>query len=91
MRCLYKAKHTQMLTSIATHFDDRVEVISQAAGQHVTLKWLQGIDEQSWSQRAAAQGIIIRPLSYYEQAIHPGQAPIQKRKWQGEVLGYWKY
>ncbi|HAS6780497.1 TPA: aminotransferase class I/II-fold pyridoxal phosphate-dependent enzyme, partial [Vibrio parahaemolyticus] len=46
MRRLYKTKHEQMHVSIQQHFGDRVCVVSQAAGLHVTLKWQDGMDEQ---------------------------------------------
>ncbi|MDO6524531.1 PLP-dependent aminotransferase family protein [Motilimonas sp. 1_MG-2023] len=83
MRRLYKLKHQAMLQAIAVHFANKIEVVSQAAGLHVTLKWQQGIDEQTWTQRAKAAGIIIRPLSYYERSEYT-----KKRGWHGAVLGF---
>ncbi|MCE2594510.1 PLP-dependent aminotransferase family protein [Motilimonas cestriensis] len=83
MRRLYKLKHQAMLMAIDAHFAKKVEVVSQAAGLHVTLKWQQGIAEQTWTQRAMAVGIIIRPLSYYERSEYT-----QKRDWHGAVLGF---
>ena len=83
MRRLYKLKHQTLLAAIEAHFADKIEVVSQAAGLHVTLKWQQGIDEQTWTQRAKAAGIIIRPLSYYERSEYT-----QKRHWHGAVLGF---
>lgn len=82
MRRVYKAKHEQMCLSIGKHFGEKVSVISQAAGLHITLKWCSGIDEQAWTQRAAAEGFVLRPLSYYE---HPD---FKHRDWSGAVLGY---
>ncbi|MGP8305718.1 MocR-like pyridoxine biosynthesis transcription factor PdxR [Vibrio sp. YIC-376] len=82
MRRIYKAKHEQMCFSIGEYFGDRVSVISQAAGLHITLKWWSGCDEQIWTQRAAKEGIVLRPLSFYE---HP---EFQFRDWNGVVLGY---
>ncbi len=82
MRRVYKAKHEQMCLSIQTHFGTKVSVISQAAGLHITLKWQSGIDEVTWTKRAEHDGIVLRPLSYYE---HPSY---QYRDWNGVVLGY---
>ncbi|WP_423840945.1 PLP-dependent aminotransferase family protein [Vibrio mytili] len=82
MRRIYKAKHEQMCLSINECFGDKVSVISQAAGLHITLKWRNGIDEHTWAQRAANEGIVLRPLSYYE---HPEYI---NRDWNGAVLGY---
>jgi GntR family transcriptional regulator/MocR family aminotransferase len=82
MRRLYKIKHEQMCLAVEKHFGDRVAVISQAAGLHITLKWQQGIDEHEWTQRAQSKGIVLRPMSFYE---HSG---FRTRDWQGAVLGY---
>lgn len=82
MRRLYKSKHAAMCEAIACYFADKVEIISQAAGLHITIKWQQGIDEVSWAQRAEQKGIIIRPLGFYE----PATAPF--RGWHGVVLGF---
>ncbi|WED23686.1 PLP-dependent aminotransferase family protein [Vibrio sp. JC009] len=82
MRRLYKAKHQRMLEAIKHHFDEHVQVISQAAGLHITLKWYGGIDESTWTKRASEAGIIIRPLKYYE----PENCP--ERDWHGAVMGF---
>ncbi len=68
--------------AIEKHFGDKVKVISQAAGLHITLKWQQGIDENEWTQQAKIRGIVLRPMSFYE---HP---EYKVRDWQGVVLGY---
>ncbi|SON51949.1 PLP-dependent aminotransferase family protein [Vibrio tapetis] len=82
MRRLYKSKHQQMVTSIDTHFGSSVNVISQAAGLHVTLKWTNGINEKLWVERAQAIDIIMRPLRYYELEHGPS------REWQSVILGF---
>lgn len=82
MRRLYKQKHQCMSESISRHFGDRVEIISQAAGLHVTLKWLGGIEESTFVERAREAGIIVRPMSYYEHSTSPDRA------WRGVVLGF---
>ena len=82
MRRLYKAKHQRMLETIEHHIGERVEVISQAAGLHITLKWYEGINEVTWAERATDAGIIIRPLGFYE------QPDCSERNWQGAVLGF---
>jgi GntR family transcriptional regulator/MocR family aminotransferase len=81
MRRLYRAKQQAVVEAVTRYFNQSVEVISQAAGLHVTLKWYAGIDEQSWVCRAQEEGIIIRPLSYYEAIGTP-------RDWSGIVLGF---
>ncbi|WP_120511768.1 PLP-dependent aminotransferase family protein [Photobacterium salinisoli] len=82
MRRLYKDKHRLMLDAISRFFGDQVEVLSQPAGLHITLRWQGGIGEDDWAQQAEAAGIVLRPLSYYEPAAHP------TRDWQGAVLGF---
>ncbi|MFB9136208.1 PLP-dependent aminotransferase family protein [Vibrio olivae] len=82
MRRLYHQKHAQMLASLARHLGERVEVVSQAAGLHITLRWYAGIEEQIWVERAKQQGIVIRPLSYYQ------SGGASKRDWRGAVLGF---
>ncbi|WP_246201137.1 PLP-dependent aminotransferase family protein [Vibrio ziniensis] len=82
MRRLYKDKHQQMMSSIQKHFAKDVEIISQAAGLHVTLKWVEGIDEVTLSLAALNDGIVVRPLSYYE------NPEFKQREWQGAVLGF---
>ena len=46
------------------------------------FKWLQGVDEHEWTQRAKSKGIVLRPLSFYE------HSDFRTRDWQGAVLGY---
>lgn len=82
MRRVYKSKHAQVCFSIQHYFGDKVRVISQAAGLHVTLSWQQGIDENTWTQRAKKAGIVMRPVGFYE---HPD---FKARDWQSVVIGY---
>ncbi|USD35167.1 MULTISPECIES: MocR-like pyridoxine biosynthesis transcription factor PdxR [Vibrio] len=82
MRRLYKQKHEIVSQAIVDYFHGRVEIISQAAGLHVTLKWNGGIDEQEWVARAEKQGIVLRPLSYYEHTA------ASHRTWRSVVLGF---
>ncbi|GAB6263822.1 MocR-like pyridoxine biosynthesis transcription factor PdxR [Photobacterium sp. R1] len=82
MRRLYKEKHQRMLAMIARYFGDTLEVISQPAGLHLTVKWQHGMDEMTFVKTAEAAGIVLRPLSYYE------HAQPSARCWQGAVLGF---
>ncbi len=82
MRRLYKAKYQCMCQCIHAYFGDDVEIISQAAGLHLTLRWQRGPDEELWAQRARQAGIVLRPLSDYEQTTAPA------RTWHGAVLGF---
>lgn len=65
MRRLYKHKYQRMLEMIECYFPSFVEVISQAAGLHITIQWQQGPSENEWVERAKAHGIVVRPLDYY--------------------------
>jgi len=83
MRRLYKQKHQLMVTMIERYFSGSVEVISQAAGLHVTLRWYGFISEEEWAERANACGIVIRPFNYYEQFDRA-----EPRSWSGAILGF---
>jgi GntR family transcriptional regulator/MocR family aminotransferase len=82
MRRSYKLKHEAMIEAIQSEFHGDLEVISQAAGLHVTVKWSNGISEQEWSRRAELENIIVRPLDFYEY----GSSDF--RDWHGAVLGF---
>ncbi|EGU33739.1 transcriptional regulator [Vibrio ichthyoenteri ATCC 700023] len=82
MRRLYKAKHQAMLVAIEQYFGQHVEVISQAAGLHITLRWKHGIDEETLRQRALTCDLIVRTLNYYQS---DGKT---LRDWHGIVLGF---
>ncbi len=82
MRRFYKQKHQIITDSIKQHLGSSVEIISQPAGLHVTLKWHKGIDEVTLSQKALDVGITVRPLSYYESPEY------RRRNWHGAVLGF---
>ncbi|ANU38757.1 PLP-dependent aminotransferase family protein [Vibrio scophthalmi] len=82
MRRLYKAKHQAMLSAITLYFGHHVEVISQAAGLHITLRWQGKIDEETLRQRALNINLILRTLSYYQPHAKSG------RDWHGVVLGF---
>ena len=82
MRRIYKQKYQAMIKAIEAHFAGDVEVISQAAGMHITLKWYGGINEAIWTERAKRVGINIRPIAYYELSHK------KRRDWQGVVLGF---
>ncbi|MDG3085201.1 PLP-dependent aminotransferase family protein [Vibrio hannami] len=82
MRRLYKSKYEHMVESVATHFGDAVEVVSQPAGMHLTLKWVQGINEDEFVELAEKEELIVRALGYYEFGSNTD------RKWNGAVLGF---
>lgn len=85
MRRLYKSKYLLVVDAIHKEFGGDLEVVSQAAGIHVTLKWTGGISENRWQNLAAKSDIILRPLNYYEQ---PRGSQVQTRQWSGAVLGF---
>ncbi|WP_194436469.1 PLP-dependent aminotransferase family protein [Vibrio fluminensis] len=82
MRRLYKQKHQTITEAIEKHFGASVEIISQASGLHVTLRWHGGIDEETLRMKAEQQDILVRTLNYYEPDGSKG------RDWRGIVLGY---
>jgi len=82
MRRLYKQKHEAMLAALENEFGQDLEVISQAAGLHVTVKWYDGISERDWSERAEKENIVVRPFSFYEYTKN------SDRDWRAVVLGF---
>ncbi|WP_375749730.1 PLP-dependent aminotransferase family protein [Vibrio sp. HN007] len=82
MRRLYKQKYELMVSAVKRHFGDLVDIISQPAGLHITLKWHAGVDENVFVERAKEVEIIVRALNYYER-----KDAIQ-RDWSGVVLGF---
>lgn len=82
MRRSYKLKYEAMIDAIESEFNGDLEVISQAAGLHVTVKWNCGISEHEWSRRAEFDNIIIRPFSFYEYGSSV------ERDWNGALLGF---
>ena len=59
-------------------------VIRQPAGLHITVRWVGGPSEQAFSIAAKEQGIIVRPLEYYE---HMPDIARSQREWRSVVLG----
>ena len=82
MRRSYKLKYEAMIDAIESEFNGDLQVISQAAGLHVTVKWDGGISENEWSIRAELDSIIIRPFSFYEYGSSV------ERDWNGALLGF---
>ena len=82
MRRSYKLKYEAMIDAIESEFNGDLQVISQAAGLHVTVKWGGGISENEWSTRAELDSIIIRPFSFYEYGSSV------ERDWNGALLGF---
>ncbi|CAH6785013.1 Predicted transcriptional regulator of pyridoxine metabolism [Vibrio chagasii] len=82
MRRSYKLKYEAMIDAIESEFNGDLEVISQAAGLHVTVKWSGGISEHEWSQRAELDNIIVRAFSFYEYGSSV------ERDWSGALLGF---
>lgn len=83
MRRLYQQKYQAMLDAIQGEFGNQWQVISQAAGLHITVQWQQGPNEMEFVAAAKQQQITVRPLSYYQ--AHPNA---DKRNWQAVILGF---
>lgn len=81
MRKIYQQKSETIRHAIADHFGSDWDIISQAAGLHITVSWRGLPSENCLSEAAGKEGITVRPLSYYEH--HSNQ-----RTWNALVLGY---
>ena len=79
---MYKLKYEAMIEAIDSEFNGDLEVISQAAGLHVTVKWLNGISEQEWGRKAEQENIVIQPFDFYEYGASAA------RDWNAVVLGF---
>lgn len=88
MRRLYQQKFERMVEAIATHIGDEWQIISQAAGLHITVIWSSAVTEDALTDAAAKKAIYLRTLGYYRFAenapIHTQSGAAQ----QGLVLGY---
>ncbi|WP_407333449.1 PLP-dependent aminotransferase family protein [Enterovibrio sp. 27052020O] len=65
MRHLYQGKHRFFVEQLREQLGDRIEVLSQEAGLHVTFRWQGGSDAATVKRMLEAQGITIRTLDYY--------------------------
>ncbi|MGF1754310.1 PLP-dependent aminotransferase family protein [Vibrio makurazakiensis] len=97
MRRVYKQKYLTMTEAIQREFKGKVEVISQPAGLHVTIKWFDCPGESALCEQAKDIGIILRPLHYYEgekaktgdgKHISDDLLKGKRREWNGAVLGF---
>lgn len=85
MRKLYQAKHQQISLSLENHFGTTLEIVSQAAGLHITAIWdpSRFVTEPQFVELAANLGITVRPLNYYFRETYD-----QQRDWHGVVFGF---
>ncbi|MDC0610337.1 PLP-dependent aminotransferase family protein [Vibrio sp.] len=81
MRRIYQDKHQAMVAAIEAHFNGDIEIVSQAAGLHVTIVWHSKVCENRLSDLAKTHQLKVRAISAYE-----SYAP--NRDWQGAVLGF---
>ncbi|MDD1780131.1 PLP-dependent aminotransferase family protein [Enterovibrio sp. ZSDZ35] len=65
MRNLYQQKHAAFVACLSHVYHGGVEVISQAAGLHVTFRWEGGPDAYHVKKSLAEKGFTIRTLDYY--------------------------
>ncbi|PKF49805.1 PLP-dependent aminotransferase family protein [Enterovibrio nigricans] len=65
MRHLYQQKHAQFVSSLARVYGGGIEVMSQAAGLHVTFRWQGGPEAIDVKEALADKGFTIRTLDYY--------------------------
>ena len=82
MRRHYQTKRELMVEALHRYLGDKVDIISQAAGLHITLRWQTGITEQQWVEAAQKEQLMIRAMSYYD------EANFATRGWHGVVLGF---
>jgi GntR family transcriptional regulator/MocR family aminotransferase len=85
MRKLYHAKYQQLSHSIQNHFNGELQIVSQAAGLHITTIWEpEGfVTETQFVELASELEVTVRPLSYYFN--HNSE---NKRDWHGVVFGF---
>ncbi|WP_394209377.1 PLP-dependent aminotransferase family protein [Enterovibrio calviensis] len=65
MRTLYQEKQRVFVEALHQHFGDEVEVISQAAGLHVTFRWQGGLTALEAKALLEEKGVTIRTLLFY--------------------------
>ncbi|HZS07585.1 MAG TPA: PLP-dependent aminotransferase family protein [Blastocatellia bacterium] len=71
MRNIYRERREVLLESVARHLGNRLRAGPTDTGLHVA-GWLQkGANDQAISERAAAKGLDVPPLSRYYLARHP--------------------
>ncbi len=74
-RTLYQLKHRVFVEALHQHFGQRIEVISQAAGLHVTFRWQGGLTALQAKAMLEEKGITIRTLGYYCDAETVNEMP----------------
>ncbi|MGF1708467.1 PLP-dependent aminotransferase family protein [Enterovibrio baiacu] len=75
MRTLYQEKQRVFVQALHEHFGDRMEVISQAAGLHVTFRWQGGFTARDAKALLEEKGVTIRTLAFYCDAETVDEVP----------------
>lgn len=86
MRTLYQARQACLRDQLNACFSEEIQIAGGAAGIHLTILFKRKIDDRTLATKAAALGVIARPLSdYYANARVNARAKDIQR---GLVLGY---
>ncbi|GMQ49591.1 MocR-like pyridoxine biosynthesis transcription factor PdxR [Vibrio sp. 10N] len=78
MRRLYEQKYRLLKQCIEDAFGEEWLLVSQGAGLHVTVEWQSDVDEVALSDLAQANGLVVRPMRFYE--------PVAKQRHYGSVV-----
>lgn len=87
MRRLYQQKYEAITAAIKRHFGKDWQIISQAAGLHVTLVWQHTVSEQAMVNSAKKHNIYLRTLGHYR-FNEPSSTNQKQTQEQGLVLGF---
>ncbi|HSI49583.1 MAG TPA: PLP-dependent aminotransferase family protein [Ideonella sp.] len=82
MRRLYRERREALLAALQRHLADTVVPVGHGAGLHLCITLPPGVRDVDASARAAARGLVARPLSQHHL---PGR---RAAPWNGLVLGY---
>lgn len=65
MRCIYGDRRDALVKSIRAEFGDSLEVLGASGGMHLSVALPKGFNDLEISARAAAEKLILWPLSRY--------------------------
>ncbi|WP_325894896.1 MocR-like pyridoxine biosynthesis transcription factor PdxR [Grimontia sp. NTOU-MAR1] len=80
MRSLYQEKQRLFVELLTKACGDQVEILSQAAGLHVTFRWKEGPTATEVKTRFDALGYTIRTLDYYCDSHQDRVCPVETER-----------
>jgi GntR family transcriptional regulator / MocR family aminotransferase len=72
MRRVYAARRQALLAAVAAAFGGDAQVMGEAAGLHVALRFASARFDEATASRIASEGAIVYPASRYAFAPYPG-------------------